>query len=584
MEKQNTQIATSITDPNLIKFFKLSRDWLASPCTTSFFNKMGKLILSHIRYQISDKTIIEQEVNDEIILIQQFFVHSNPDRHKEIKETLSYNVHNKSINQIVLLNERIYTDKELGISSEKIKQIIINKRLTYADVFNYVQTLGNDKYIILSNSDIFFDATINRIKISGLTTKKKLFSLLRYEYKRGEALKKSALFGPRPDSQDTWIWHSKWKIPENSIKILNIELGRPGCDNKIIYILNILGFACFNEPVLIKSYHHHTTNIRNYTQKNAVELPHHAIFPVLTDEPIANPMQTFDIIRENNNMRNYLEEKMKFDKPFVIPRIAGIENEVAMAGAMADQQNNLNKDIFNNFKNVMPVMKKNAGIRLDNMEDIALYSKKYLEPFHKSEIYAWLEPWSNDVKYIPRSFDFMIVNFPKNKIDSFVFDIFHNIHNNPWTLALRGKRILIISDFIESIKEKISIRDKIYGIELFPDCEFVFLKPPQTHGNNSSRKFELEFNDFVKRINDIKDTFDIALCSCGGYGNPICGAIYNMGKSAIYVGGVLQMYFGIYGERWLKERPDIMRLYLNQHWSRPKESERPKIYKELETI
>jgi hypothetical protein len=55
-----------------------------------------------------------------------------------------------------------------------------------------------------------------------------------------------------------------------------------------------------------------------------------------------------------------------------------------------------------------------------------------------------------------------------------------------------------------------------------------------------------------------------------------------MGKSAIYVGGVLQMYFGIYGERWLRERSDIMRMYLNKHWSRPKENERPKNYKEVE--
>ena len=42
-----------------------------------------------------------------------------------------------------------------------------------------------------------------------------------------------------------------------------------------------------------------------------------------------------------------------------------------------------------------------------------------------------------------------------------------------------------------------------------------------------------------------------------------------MNKSSIYVGGVLQMYFGIYGERWLKERKDIMKLYMNEHWIRP---------------
>ena len=39
---------------------------------------------------------------------------------------------------------------------------------------------------------------------------------------------------------------------------------------------------------------------------------------------------------------------------------------------------------------------------------------------------------------------------------------------------------------------------------------------------------------------------------------------------------------GIYGARWVKERPDILRLYLNKYWSRPKESERPKNYQNVE--
>lgn len=580
--RQNNNIDTNIIDPNLIKFLKEIRTWLSSSCTTSIFEKTGSVLTTPYNYQISDKTIIEKEVDDEIILIQQFFLHSNENRKKEIQNTLSYNVHNNNINKIILLNERIYSDKELGISSEKIKQVVINKRLTYKDVFDYVKTIEDNKYIILSNSDIFFDATINRIKISGLTTKKKLFSLLRYEYKNGVALNKSPLFGPRPDSQDTWIWHNKWKIPNNVIKILDIQLGKSGCDNKIVYLLNILGFACFNEPLFIKTYHNHQTMVRNYNQKNRVSEPYYAIFPVLGEQEMANPMQTFDIIRENNVMRNYLTDKLEQNNHFVIPRLAGIENEVAMTGIIANQQGNLSDNMFNNFKQGIPVMKKNAGIKLTNMKDIIFYSKAYLNPFHNSELFAWWAPWGNVVRYIPRSFDFMIVNFQKNKIDSLVYDIFNHIHNNPWTLALRGKKILIISSFIESIKEKIPIREKIYGIDLFPDCEFIFLKPPQTHGSNVSRTFELEFNDFVKRIDDIKDTFDVALCSCGGYGNPICGAIYDMGKSAIYVGGVLQMYFGIYGGRWLKERPDIMRMYLNKYWSRPKESERPKNYKQVE--
>jgi hypothetical protein len=58
--------------------------------------------------------------------------------------------------------------------------------------------------------------------------------------------------------------------------------------------------------------------------------------------------------------------------------------------------------------------------------------------------------------------------------------------------------------------------------------------------------------------------------------------MFEMGKSSIYVGGVLQMYFGVLGKRWLRERSDIVRLFLNNHWSRPQNSEKPRGFKKVE--
>ena len=234
------------------------------------------------------------------------------------------------------------------------------------------------------------------------------------------------------------------------------------------------------------------------------------------------------------------------------------------------------------IQKIAPTMKNNAGIKVTDINTVCAYTQAYLTAFQQCERYFWWAPWGNVSVHIPHSWDFIVNNFTGPKFDALTLDVFSHIQNDPWTLALKGKRILIISSFIESIQEKIDIREKIYGIDLFPDCEFVFLKPPQTHGSNDSREFNVEFADFVERVDDIKDTFDVALCSCGGYGNPICGAIYGMGKSAIYVGGVLQMYFGIYGDRWMRERPDVLRAYMNEHWSRPKETEKPSNHKQIE--
>jgi hypothetical protein len=206
-----------------------------------------------------------------------------------------------------------------------------------------------------------------------------------------------------------------------------------------------------------------------------------------------------------------------------------------------------------------------------------------MKAFDQAEAYTCWDCWGDVYKYITKSHDYIRNKYEsKQGLWAFGLDIFHYIKSLPWTHALQGKRVLIISAFEESIKEKIPIRKEIYGVDLFPGCEITTIKPPQTQGTEDAEEFDVEIEKFFTKLDAIKDTYDIALVSAGGYGNLICSHIYSSGRSAVYVGGVLSVFFGIYGARWIKERPDILRLYLNSHWSRPKESERPKNYQNVE--
>ena len=578
--QSSTKVDTTLYDNKSLDFYIKTRHWLSNP-TKSFFKLFGQFVESENRIQISPQTIPGDIYEDKIILIQQFYINNNVQRHNENKLCLSLNVKNKYIDKIILLNERIYTEKELGIQSLKIKQINIGQRLTYKGVFDYLSSANIKGYIILANTDIFFDQTLNHVKVSGLHKERKVYCQLRHEYNNEQILNSCKLYYNRPDNQDTWIWHTNSIVTQKQGEIFNYQMGKNGCDNKTIYVFGILGFACHNEPIFIKTYHYHISQIRNYLSKGKVPGPYYSIHPYISHMPPANKLHTFDIVRENDSLREYISLKLKSGNPFIIPRIAGVENETALSGVFI-KNNNVNKRLLTLIKKQIYGMKKNAGIMLNDMQSISKYSSLYLAAFEKCERYFWCEPWGNVVKYIPQSFDFILENFPKPKIDTLALDVFHSINREPWTLALRGKRILIISPFKESFEEKIAIREKIYGIDLFPDCEFVFIKPPQTQADNPSRPFDVELNIFLSKLESIKDTFDIALCSCGGYGNLVCSGLYNMGKSAIYVGGVLQMYFGIYGERWMRDRPDIMKLYYNKYWSRPKLTERPKGFQTIE--
>ena len=446
--------------------------------------------------------------------------------------------------------------------------------------------------MIFVNCDICFDDSIRFLQYSTLHKEKQICSLLRYEYNKQNP-SKSIIFGPRYDSQDSWIIHSNQIISPASEKIFGFEFGRPGCDNKLIYLFSILGYEIINDPKKIHSFHIHNSKQRNYTKKDALALPAGVVIPY------GYPIETikaklginlirfndwsnnFKYIHFNNNkmLFDYISNKISKNKHFIIPRVSGIENNVAVfARVIHKEQHNNIGSLRLYIQKTLKAMKNNAGILMSSENSILYYSNLYLSAFDKCDIYASWEPQGEYIKHISQSHSYML-NIYKNKprFWAYNFDIFHYIYNNPWTWALKDKRILLISPFEETLKEQIPNRHLIYdNVELFPGCEFIILKPPQTQADEPSAEFGIEFDKFKDNVNEIIDKFDIALVSCGGYGNPICSHIYSKGKSAIYVGGVLQMYFGILGNRWIQERNDAVHLFYNEYWKRPKHTEKPK--------
>ena len=219
-----------------------------------------------------------------IILIYQFFIHSDKERYNEIKECLKFNVENNNISKIILPNERIYNDDELGIKSDKIIQVNIKKRITYSDIFDLVDSMDLNGYIITCNADIFFDNTLLNIYSSGIHKEKVIYAQLRFEY-TDKDLSKCKLFEfggvPRGDSQDTWIFHSKYNIERKHRYKFNFNYGQLGCDNKIAYLFHLLGYNIKNNPLLIKSFHNHVTEIRNYNKHGRIPGPYLCIGPYL---------------------------------------------------------------------------------------------------------------------------------------------------------------------------------------------------------------------------------------------------------------------------------------------------------------
>ncbi len=538
----------------------------------------------------SDKIVCNETPinNDQIHIFTQFFTSPNLIRNREIKYCLRKNVENPAIHQIHLLNERLYSNNELGIKSDKIVQHIINKRLKFSDIFSSPKKIGIEGYIVAINADIFFDGSIENLRRSNFSTGKNMACLIRYEYD-GKSTATSPIYGLRGDSQDTWIYHSSQAPPEYTYPAFDFEFGKPGCDNKMAYLMMVAGYKVYNDPISIKSYHYHLSGQRNYSEKDIIKAPWGLIMPygvpnrsmylsslgVHTQTALAEPC------RFNDNRRLYHIILSKGSAPYVIPRLSGIENDFAVIGSDA-QKRPLVPYETQFVSKMLPVFKCNAGIKVSTVESISEYSRAYLNAFEKSGEYFVWESHGMYAKIYAKTHTAIKTMYPRNYIWVSVLDIF-NYARNPWTHALQGKRILIISPFVDTIKEQVSTGnvEKIYGGEqLFINNTFVYLKPPVTNCDEPAEEFKVEFDNFCRRVDEIKDDFDVALCSCGGYGNPICGYIYDIGKQAIYVGGVLQMYFGVLGKRWINDNPDIIKMYKNTYWTSP--TEKPVGYEKVE--
>ncbi len=128
-----------------------------------------------------------------------------------------------------------------------------------------------------------------------------------------------------------------------------------------------------------------------------------------------------------------------------------------------------------------------------------------------------------------------------------------------WTT---GKKILIISPLAKSLEYQYKNKDFLYHKFKFPDFELLTYNTKITYSNASSdnkNTLGTRTNDWISEAEAMSDDiskidFDIALLSCGSYAMFLGDFIKKeMKKKSLYLGGILNMYFNIYGGRFSQE-------------------------------
>jgi len=154
--------------------------------------------------------------------------------------------------------------------------------------------------------------------------------------------------------------------------------------------------------------------------------------------------------------------------------------------------------------------------------------------------------------------------------------------DNPWTSALKGKKVLVIHPFKETILSQYKKRASLFeNPDILPEFELSVIQAVQTIAGTQDSRFEKWEDALNYMYNEaMKIDFDVAIIGCGAYGMPLAAMLKKAQKIAIHLGGPTQILFGIQGTRW--DNTVGKKLY-NENWVRPSEAEIPNNAKKVES-
>ncbi len=214
-----------------------------------------------------------------------------------------------------------------------------------------------------------------------------------------------------------------------------------------------------------------------------------------------------------------------------------------------------------------------AGVFPPTPQELNLFSKTYLEAAREIDILGLMKG----------PFEGWLIKAYTPQAERIALDALEPyLSNEPWSLQLEGKRVLVIHPFEKSIaKQYESVREKIFrNPNVLPKFILKTIKAPQTiSGNfNEYRSWSETLGALEKKVK--QENFDVAILGCGAYGLPLGACIKKMGKIAIHLGGATQLLFGISGGRW-RQHEKFQKL-MNDSWIRPLEEERPHGWEKIE--
>lgn len=288
----------------------------------------------------------------------------------------------------------------------------------------------------------------------------------------------------------------------------------------------------------------------------------------------------FRMKQEEKEWETTISSKINSGGPLLFGRLGGIEAHCL--GLHLDSLNGLGSPIrylqskmFLNHR--LSQLQTNAGVYPINKETYEYFCEEYLDALLEMDIFSvWGKPFAWVESKVLSKKDTTFVSghasYPWLEPRDGVSDV-------GWGAVLEGKKVLVVSPFIDSIAYQVPNLDRVFRSLVIPKVDFQYLRAPMTQGGL------LDGSSFREHLQKLKNEissfdFDIAMISAGAYSLPLANWAKGMGKIGIHAGGAMQLFFGITGQRY-DGYPEVTR-HFNEYWKRPFLHERPVNWQSIE--
>lgn len=245
--------------------------------------------------------------------------------------------------------------------------------------------------------------------------------------------------------------------------------------------------------------------------------------------------------------------------------------------------------MINRFYNLIDLFTKEGGlsiIRFGNVEATQMLTDQIYDQMKTNAGFFGedIKSWKADVLRCMLTSDvslkvyscssFSVVDDVINKYQVFIPTVPYVEDISFWISFLDflpTNNLCFVSYFAEEMEKQIPFMNWIFPKKIRykkqnpRDWKFIFSENTIAGNEPKDKSYNEVLEDLFQRC--LEKDADVYLLSCGCYGLPLQYKLKEAGKKSVYIGGLMQLLFGLKGKRWDDRK--IIKQHYNKYWKYP---------------